>query len=488
MKSPVRSGKRGTEGSHNAATRLLPTLLILLFFAGCAVGPDYKRPKTHEPPDFTGETNSVTNSLADLPWWNVYEDNALRQLIRTALTNNYDLRIAVTRVDQARAIADESRADLFPQIGYQGLAERGRNSANGVPVVNKKSSSTFALVGNASWEIDLWGRIRRLNESARAQFLATTESQHDVRISLISQVAQAYFQLLALDAELQISREATNAFTETLRIFDERLQHGVSSRLETSAAQAALASAAAGIPDQERQIAIQEDEINVLLGRYVGPIARDDSSLGKISIPDVPAGLPSSLLERRPDVREAEQQLRSANAQVGVAVADYFPQLSLTGLLGQVSPELSAFTSGGANAWNAAADLAGPIFQGGRLNAQYRQAKAEREQYWLQYEYSVLTGFREVSDALITRRYLMDARTEQERAVAAYKEAVEVSLERYRLGQSSYYEVLQEEQQLFPAENTLVQIGLNQVLASVNLYRALGGGWEQQAEQSSKTK
>ncbi len=488
MKSALHPGNGGTERGRFENMRLFAALLVLLFFVGCAVGPNYKRPKTYEPPNFTGETNSVTNSLGDLPWWNVYEDNSLRQLIRTALTNNYDLRIAVTRVDQARAIADESRADFFPQIGYQGLAERGRNSATGAPVVNNKTSSTFAAVGNASWEIDLWGKIRRLNESARAQFLATTEAQHDVRISIISQTAQAYFQLLALDAELQISRDATNAFTETLRIFDERLQHGVSSRLETSAAQAALASAAAQIPDLERQIALQQDEINVLLGRYLGSIARDDSSLGKISIPDVPAGLPSSLLERRPDVREAEQQLRSANAQVGVAVANYFPQLSLTGLFGQVSPELSAFTSGGANAWNAAANLAGPVFQGGRLNAQYRQAKAEKEQYWLQYEYSVLTGFREVSDALITRRYLFDARAEQERAVAAYKEAVEVSLERYRLGQSSYYEVLQEEQQLYPAENTLVQIGLNQLLASVNLYRALGGGWERESGQSTKIK
>ena len=459
----------------------LPALALFFLLGGCAVGPNYQRPPTRTPSAFLGEAQVSTNSLGDLPWWQVFQDDALQQLIRGAVTNNYDLRIAETRVEQAGAIAAQSRAALFPQLGYEAEAARGRNALITVPTANKPVANLFVAAGSASWEIDLWGRLRRLNESARAQYFATLEAQHDVRLSLISQVAQAYFQLLALDANLVIAKNATNAFSETLKIFSERLQHGVTSRLETSAAEAARATAAAQIPDLERQIALQENQLNVLLGRYLGAVARNDSLLTQPSPPDVPAGLPSALLERRPDIREAEQQLRSANAQVGVAVANFFPHLTLTGLLGQVSPELSAVTSGGANAWSVAANLAGPLFQGGRLAAQYRQAKAARAQYWLQYESAVLTAFREVSDALISRQRLAEARVEQERAVSAYQQAVQVVTERYRLGQSSYYEVLQEQQQLFPAENTLVQIRLNQLLNSVQLYRALGGGWDAEA-------
>jgi multidrug efflux system outer membrane protein len=452
--------------------------VFFLIIAGCAVGPNYKRPKTGIPEVFRGQTELATNSLAELPWWQVFKDEPLQGLIRAALTNNYDLRIAVTRVEQARAIADEARAGFFPQVNYQGIAGRGKNAANGTPTINPKTSDIFAAAGNASWEIDLWGRIRRLNESARAQFLATREAQRNVRISIISQTAQAYFQLLALDAELQIAKDATNAFGESLKIFSDRLEHGIASRLEISAAEAAQATAAAQIPDFQRRIALQEDAINVLIGKYTSPVPRNDSELEKFLIPEVPVSLPSTLLERRPDIREAEQQLRSANAQIGVAVADYFPQLSLTGLFGRVSPELSAFTAGGANAWSVAANLTGPIFQGGRLNAQYRQAKAARDQFWLQYQYAVLNGFREVSDSLVSREFLAEGRTAQETAVGADREAVQVVMERYRVGQSSYYEVLQEQQQLFPAEDTLVQTGLNQLLNIVQLYQALGGGWE----------
>lgn len=465
-------------GARHSVRAALALTTIVLLFAGCAVGPNYKRPRTNLPQNFRGEMEAVTNSLADLPWWNVFQDDALQGLIHAALTNNYDLRIAVTRVEQAQAIAEETRAQFFPLVGYRASAERGKNSANGFPTGSGKTAGIYALTATASWEVDLWGRIRRLNESSRAQYFASREAQRDVRISIISQVAQAYFQLLALDADLRIEREATNAFGESLRIFSERLQHGVASRLETSAAEAAEATAAAQIPDLKRQIALQEDLINVLIGKYTGPISRNDSSLETLTVPEVPAGLPSALLERRPDIREAEQQLRSANAQVGVAVANFFPRLSLTGLLGQVSPELSALTAGSANAWNMAANLTGPLFEGGAFAAQLHQAKAARQQYLLQYEQAVLNGFREVSDALLARQYLAESRVEQTRAVDAYREAVQVVLQRYREGQSSYYEVLQEQQQLYPAENALVAIGLNQFLQTVQLYRALGGGWE----------
>jgi multidrug efflux system outer membrane protein len=296
-------------------------------------------------------------------------------------------------------------------------------------------------------------------------------------ISLISQVAQDYFQLLALQRELQIASDTTNSFGQSLRLFNEQLKHGTVSRLETSSAEALMDSAAATIPGLEQQIAIQEDQLSVLLGQNPGAITRGNISLEGQTLPEVPAGLPSALLERRPDIREAEQQLRAANAQVGVAVADFFPQLNLTGLFGGASPELSSVTSGGDVAWSIAAGLTGPIFHGGQLRAQYAQARAVREQFALQYQATVLNAFQETSDALFSREKLVDVRAQQSRAVAAYQEAVKVAMERYRLGNASYYEILQEQQLLFPAENSLVQTELNQLLAVVQLYLALGGGW-----------
>ena len=347
--------------SANDLCFFVPLMFLLVF--GCAVGPNYKRPKTNLPQNFRGETEAATNSLADLPWWDVFKDDALQELIRAALTNNYDVRIAVTRVEQAQDVAAEARAPLFPEINYTGGVAREKNSANGFLVDNPSTVNYFAAGLTASWQIDLWGRIRRSSESARAQFLASREAQRDVRISIISQTAQAYFQLLALDDDLRIEEEATNAFGQALHLFQEQLRYGTASRLEVSAAEASQATAAAQIPELLRQIALQEDLINLLLGKYRGPVRRNDSFLEKLVFPEVPAGLPSSLIERRPDIREAEQQLHSANAQIGVVEASFFPNLSLTGLFGQVSPELSTFTSGMANAWNLGANVAGPIFQ-----------------------------------------------------------------------------------------------------------------------------
>lgn len=455
---------------------------LLILVGGCAVGPNYQRPPINAPETFRGETGLATNSFAGLPWWQVFQDDTLQGLIRTALTNNYDLRIAVTRVEQARALAAQARAGFFPQVDYAVLAGGGKNvSGNNTPSPTGTSGRVFAADVNASWEIDLWGKIRRLNESARAQFLASEEARRDVLISLIAQVAQDYFQLLALDQQLAIARQSTNSFGDSLTIFDQRLRGGVASILETSSAEALMDASAATIPGLEQQIALQENQLSVLLGQNPGAILRETNSLAQQIPPAVPAGLPSALLERRPDIRAAEQQLRSANAQVGVAKAGFFPQLNLTGLFGEVSPELSAFTSGGEVAWGIAAGLTGPLFHGGQLRAQYAQARAAREQTALQYQATVLKAFQEVSDALITREKSARAQTEQSRAVAAYQTAVKISLERYRLGSADYYEVLQEQQLLFPAENTLVQFQLNQLLAVVQLYRALGGGWQTEA-------
>jgi multidrug efflux system outer membrane protein len=479
MKKFSTAGRLGSKFFAHKSICACVSLWFVLFFSGCAVGPNYKRPAVNAPQTFRGETEVSTNSFASLPWWQVFHDDNLQSLIRLALTNNYDLRIAVTRVEQARALAAGARSQFFPQLNYAGTAGHGQNvSGNSAPSPTGTSGRVYAADASASWEIDLWGRIRRLNESARAQFLASQEARRDVMISLIAQVAQNYFQLLALDRQLAIARQSTNSFGESLKLFNDQLRGGVASKLETSSAEALLDSAAATIPELEQQVAIQENQLSVLLGQNPDAILRGDSLLEDQLPPEVPAGLPSALLERRPDIREAEQQLRSANAQVGVAKADFFPQLNLTGLFGEVSSDLSTFTSGGGDiAWSIAAGLTGPIFHGGQLRAQYAQARAAREQFALQYQATVLNAFLEISDALVSREKLAEARTHQTRAVDAYQVAVKISMERYRLGSADYFEVLQEQQLLFPAENLLVQTQLNELLAVVQLYRALGGGW-----------
>ncbi len=360
---PLSSGKKRVTGMAAFVGLPVTVLLLAWLVSGCMVGPKYKRPPLNVPEGFRGGEQTETNSFADLPWWQVFHDEALQNLVHAALTNNLDLRIAVSRVEQARQLAAEARADLFPQIGYSGVAAAGKNvGVNNTPSPTGTTGKVFGGDVNATWEIDLWGRIRRLTESARAQYFASREARRDVTISLIAQVAQDYFQLLALDRELAIARDTTNSFGQSLKIFTERLQGGVVSKLETSSAEALMDSAAATIPELEQQIAIQENLISVLLGENPGPILRGSPTLDGQVPPEVPGGLPSQLLERRPDIREAEQQLRSANALVGVAQADFLPQLSLSGLLGRVSPEVSVFTGGGATAWSAAASLTGPDF------------------------------------------------------------------------------------------------------------------------------
>ena len=457
--------------------RLLCCVILALTIAGCAMGPNYQRPPINAPVSFRG-AGTETNSLGNYAWWQLFNDPALQQLIRIALTNNYDVRIAAARVEQARAIWTGNRSLFLPQVNYLAGVGRGKNVQNNLPSNSGGQTATgISADANVSWEIDLFGRIRRLNESARAQFFASEEGRRDVTAMLISDVAQAYFQLLALDQEWRIADESTNSFGQSLKIFSERYRGGVASKLEVSSAEALMASAATSALDLQRQIVTQENLICVLLGVNPGPVARDRALLAEELPPEVPPGLPSALLERRPDIRQAEENLRSANAMVGVAKADFFPRLTLTGLLGQTSSELSTFTAGANNAWSIAAGLTGPIFEGGLLKAQYRAARAAWDEARLQYQSTLLTGFREVADALAARQQLAAERVEQTRAVTAYQEAVKLATERYAQGRASYYEVLQEQQLLFPAENTLTQIQLDRLLAVVQLYRALGGGW-----------
>jgi outer membrane protein, multidrug efflux system len=452
---------------------------LVLLLAGCAVGPNYKRPAVESPENFRFATSLTTNSLADLPWWQVFQDPVLQGLIHTTLTNNYDLKQAVARVEQARQQAIVARAPLFPQVGYNGAVGRGKNAVFNSPGGTPGATETSALLTlNAAWEIDIWGRIRRLSQAARAQYLATDEARRGVIITLVSDVATAYFQLLQLDQELQVQKAATNAYAGTYRIFNEKLINGVSSRLETDRASAAFANAAAAIPQIELQIASTENQLNVLLGRAPGPIPRGAPLGGTQLPPGIPAGLPSALLQRRPDVLASEQSLIAASATIGANLANFFPQIGLTTFLGKVSPELSAFTGGSANAWNVGATMAGPLFQGGQLLAQYRSAKASFEQAKAAYEQTVLTAFQEVSSSLIARQKLAEVRVFDEQAVAALTSSVEIATERYMNGKSSYYEVLQAQQELYPTQRGLAQAQANELIAVVQLYKALGGGWQ----------
>ncbi len=454
-------------------------VVTALLVSGCAVGPNFMRPWVNTPDNFrSAPTSADPASLADLPWWRVFHDERLQNLIQLALANNHDLRIAVSRVEQARQISLQARSQFFPQVNYDGGIGTGKNALFGAIAPNSGQTKDSAFIDlSVFWEVDLWGRIRRLNEAARAQFLATEEARRGVTISLVSGVAQAYFELLQLDLQLEIAQRNTQSFAETLRIFSLRREQGIASKLETASAEALLTSTAANIPELERQIVLKENQLNVLLGRNPAPVERTAGLLDERLPVEVPAGLPSTLLERRPDIRQAEESLRAANAQVGVAVANFFPRIGLTSLFGKASPELADFTSGTTNLWAVAGNLTGPIFQGGALVAQYRQARAVWEEARLRYEQTVLNALQEVSNALISRQKYQEVQAQQARSVKAYEEAVEVSLQRYVAGKASYYEVLQNQQNLFPAETLLAQTELNRLLAVVQLYKALGGGW-----------
>jgi len=390
------------------------------------------------------------------------------------------VRIAAARVQEARANFVVSRSDLYPSLDYGAGVSRG----NVTPGVQGGPGGQAPTTGNfyygtltMSWELDIWGRIRRSNEAARANLLATEDARRGVWLTLVSDLAQAYFELLALDVRLQIARDSTDAYQSTYNVFQDRLQVGVASRLETSRADGALGAAQASIPQLESDIVAKENQISILLGRSPLPIPRGLPMYAQAVVPTVPAGLPSALLERRPDLRQAEQQLVSANARIGVAKAEFFPKLSLTALFGTASPEVSALTGGSATIWAVAGMLSGPLFNAGRTLGNYRVSLAQWEQAKLQYEQAVLTALREVSDALTALGKLSDAETGQERAVKALAQAVEYATDRYRYGFASYFEVLEAQQQLYPAQNTLAQIRRDRLLAHVRLYKALGGGW-----------
>ena len=457
--------------------RRILVAVVAACLAGCAVGPNYRRPPVAVPDHYDAErATAEAQSLADLPWWRLFDDPLLVGLIDKALQHGFDVQIAAARVDEARARYGFARSQFFPQVDYQAGFQRTKRDQIIDPTRN--TTNVWSLEAGLSWELDVWGRIRRLNESAKAGYLATEEARRGVMLSLVSDVATAYFELRELDAELDIAKRTREAFQGTFELFNRRLEGGASSALATSRAEAALETVAAQIPELERAIVAKENQLNFLLGRNPQPIPRQ-TPLPPLP-PAVPAGLPPQLLERRPDIREAEQSLIAANANVGVAIANFFPAFSLTGLLGVVSPELNTlFTH--SSTWSIAAGLVGPLFHGGQLKSEYEASKAQWQQVKVQYEATVTNALGEVSTALIDRTKLAETVQERAKAVAAYEEAVRLSNIRYLSGLASYFEVLDAQQQLYPAENALAQAKRDQFLAVVRLYRALGGGWKTEA-------
>ncbi len=449
--------------------------------AGCAIGPDYRRPALVQPETFRGQAVAEATSFADAPWWEAFRDPALQQLIQNALRNNYDVSVAAARIEEARANLRVTRSDLYPALDYGGSISRGKVTPGilgGVGGPAPAAGNFYSANMSASWELDIWGRVRRLSEAARATLFATEDARRGVWLTLVSDIAQAYFELLALDVQLQIARDSTQAYQFTYDLFLDRFNLGVASKLETSRALGALGDAQATIPQLESSIVAKENQLSILLGRPPGPIRRGEAMYAQRVVPTVPAGLPSALLERRPDLRQAEEQLVAANARIGVAKADFFPRFSLTALLGTASPEVSALTGGSATIWAVAGMFSGPLFNAGRTLGTYQASIAQWEQARLQYEQAVLVALREVSDALTALARLSDAETGQDTAVRALADAVDHATARYQQGLASYFEVLEAQQQLYPAQNTLAQIRRNRLVAYVQLYKALGGGWK----------
>jgi outer membrane protein, multidrug efflux system len=456
--------------------RVLAGALLGLGLAGCTVGPNYKRPPVSVPGQFYGADPAVAEarSLADMPWWDVFQDPVLRALVDEALHKGFDARLAVARVEEARALYGVARGDLFPSVGYTGGFNRTK--VDRVTIPDQPIQTKWTAEVGFQWELDLFGRIRRQTEAARARYLATEEARRGVLLSLVSDVAIAYFELRELDAELLIARRTTTAFQDTYDLFDRQFRGGAVSALETSRAEALLGQVSAQIPEIERAIVAKENQINFLLGRNPQPIARD----GDTPVPpDVPAGLPSALLERRPDIRQAEDLLVAANAGIGAAKAAYFPTLSLTGYAGDVSPALGDVFSG--KTYSFAAGLLGPLFQAGQIKKNYEANKARYEQAAVQYDASVAKALLEVSGTLVDRTKLVETERQRARTVRAYQEAVRLANLRYNSGLSAYFEVLDAQQQLFPAEISLARTHLDQLVAVANLYKALGGGWQAEA-------
>lgn len=450
--------------------------------AGCTVGPNYKKPTANVPSTYRGltpEDAAKTNvaSIGDQKWWEVFQDQQLQSLIRTALQQNYDVRIAGARILEAQAQLGITRADQFPTVSA-GAGINDQRTAKG-KFFPAFENSTGQLNISAAWELDFWGRFRRATEAARANLLASEAAREEVMLTLVANVSAAYFQLRALDLELEISKRTLASRRESLRLTTILADRGSTSLLDVRQAEQLVFTAAAEVPSLEQQIEQEENLISILLGKNPDTVARGQALTEQARPPDVPAGLPSSLLERRPDISQAEQQLIAANAQIGVAKAAYFPQISLSGTAGFQSAALTNLFTGPAGTWNFGASLTQPIFTAGKIHSNVRFAEAQQQASLLFYQQTIQGAFRSVSDALIAYRKTREFRSQEELLFGSAQDAARLSHMRYTGGVTGYLEVLTNETNAFSAELGLVQAQLNELLALVQLYEALGGGWQQ---------
>jgi multidrug efflux system outer membrane protein len=455
-------------------------MMALGIVAGCKVGPNYHRPVVQPPTAYRDlsenpQVQAQAASYADLPWWQVFQDPQLQELIRSALKQNYDLQLATERINAARAQVAVTRSALFPQVQGNGNFSGGKD--------NFQSKSNFLLLtADAAFQLDFFGRLRRANEAARAQLLATEDTRQTVILTLVSDVASDYFALLQLDLQLQITRETVRTQEDSVKLTKLRVDHGVATKLDVLQAQQVLDSANSQIPDLERRIAQEENAISILLGNYPQAVPRGRPLVEQPLPPEVPPGLPSSLIERRPDIREAEQFLVAANAEIGVAKAQFFPQISLTGSGGGSFGRSSAFSSlisSQVGIWSYGAQVSQPIFTGGALRGNLRLAKSQHESALIAYRQTIQRAFGDVSDALIGYEKLHQVRVRQEDTVKDLQESVRLSEMRYKGGTTTYLEVLDGQRSLFSAELTLAEARGTEYQSLVQLYRALGGGWQQ---------
>jgi multidrug efflux system outer membrane protein len=456
-------------------------ILLSGLAAACAVGPNYHRPAVQTPSAFRDlsenpQAQAQAASYADLPWWQVFRDPQLQELVRTALKQNYDLQLASERINTARAQLAVTRSNLFPQV-------QGNGNFTGGKEHNFQTKSNFlTLTADAAFQLDFFGKLRRATEAARAQLLATEDARQTVILTLVSDVASDYFALLQLDLQLQITHNTVDAQEASVKLTNFRIEHGVATKLDVLQAQQVLDTANAAIPDLERQIAQEENAISILLGNYPQAVPRGRPLVEQSLPPDVPPGLPSSLIERRPDIREAEQILVAANADIGVAKAQFFPQISLTGSGGGAFGRSSAFSSlmsSQLGIWSYGAQVTQPIFTGGALRGNLRLAESQHQQALIAYRQAIQRAFGDASDALIGYEKFHQVRVRQEESVADLQESVRLSNMRYKGGTTTYLEVLDGQRSLFSAELTLAEARGTEYQSLVQLYRALGGGWQQ---------
>ena len=460
--------------------KLAPLLAAAL--CACAVGPDYERPKTDVPAQWRIDYPKAAD-VANTKWWELFGDPVLNGLIEEALRGNYDVRAAAARVDQFIGALSTTRSQFYPQIGYSLDASRNRASRVGQPPLAPGADPYYTLYQgalSASWQIDLFGRVRRQSEAAQAQVYASEQGRRGVVLTLVTSVAASYIGLRALDRQLEISRATAANYADTQRIFELRFKGGVVSEVELKQVESQYQQALAAIPSLELQIAAQENLISLLLGRNPGPIARG-KSLDQLVAPGIPADLPSTLLERRPDILQAEQNLVAANANIGAAKALYFPTLSLTGLLGSVSTAFGDVLTGPATAWTVAAGLAGPIFTFGAIEGQVQTAEGGQREVLAFYQQTVINAFRETNDALVGTVKKREESDAQARRVAALREYARLSRLRFDNGYAGYLEVLYAENELFSSELTAVRSQAERYTQVVNVFQAVGGGWVDEA-------